>query len=136
MTRIRNLLQFNGNCREAMTFYFRCFGGSLLFQTMEDSPLAEKMPERMKQTILQATLINGPFILIGSDLVGDAPLHRGNAIAMMIDCSTLTEAKRIYRLLSDKGIASGPLIKNHFGGHTGSITDKYGNPWIIHYSKK
>lgn len=37
-------LTFNGNCREAMTFYQDCLGGELCFQPLEESLLAPGLP--------------------------------------------------------------------------------------------
>ena len=41
---INSYLTFSGNCREAMNFYVTCLGGELVFQTIGESPLANKMP--------------------------------------------------------------------------------------------
>lgn len=55
MTQINSYLTFNGNCREAMTFYQECLGGELFMQTIGESPMAEQMPLPMKESILHAT---------------------------------------------------------------------------------
>ena len=39
MAQINAYLKFDGNCREAMTFYKECFGGELIFNTVKGSPL-------------------------------------------------------------------------------------------------
>ena len=36
MAQILAYLKFDGNCREAMTFYKECFGGKLTFNTVKD----------------------------------------------------------------------------------------------------
>ena len=59
MTQINSYLTFNGNCREAMTFYQECLGGELFMQTIGESPMAEQMPLPMKESILHATLTKG-----------------------------------------------------------------------------
>ena len=51
MTTIITYLTFNGNCREAMTFYKECLGGELHFQTVGVSPHSSKMPKKMKDVI-------------------------------------------------------------------------------------
>ncbi len=56
---INSYLTFSGNCREAMRFYQECLGGELQIQTIGDSPMAAKMPKKMKNYILHATLTNG-----------------------------------------------------------------------------
>ena len=39
-----------------MNFYKECLGGELIFQTIGESPLSERMPDRMKDCILHSTL--------------------------------------------------------------------------------
>jgi PhnB protein len=48
-----------------MMFYKECLGGELVFQTIGESPLSEKMPKKMKDCILHSTLTNGSFGFIG-----------------------------------------------------------------------
>ncbi|MFZ1807470.1 MAG: VOC family protein, partial [Cyclobacteriaceae bacterium] len=67
MTNLRAYLTFSGNCREAMTFYQHCLGGELMFQPIKDSPMTNKLPDKMKDCILHSTLANDNFILMGSD---------------------------------------------------------------------
>lgn len=69
MTQINAYLTFNGNCREAMMFYGFCLGGELIFQTIGESPLAEKMNPKMKDSVLHATLKKDKLVLKGTDCV-------------------------------------------------------------------
>jgi PhnB protein len=86
MAQINSYLTFNGNCREAMTFYKECLGGELMLQTVGGSPLAEQMPPKMKDCILHATLTNGNLILMGSDMVSHTGLIKGNAVSLSLMC--------------------------------------------------
>ena len=88
MTHIISYLTFNGNCREAMSFYKECLGGELNFQIIGESPLSHKMPEQMKNAILHATLTKGELVLMASDMVSSKGLIRGNAISLMLNCSS------------------------------------------------
>ena len=78
MTQINSYLTFNGNCREAMTFYKECLGGELSFQTIGESPLSEKMSAEMKRYIVHATLKNDKLELMGSDMVCEKSLSSFN----------------------------------------------------------
>ena len=51
MTQINAYLTFNGNCREAMNFYKEVLDGDLALQTIGESPMADKMPQKMKDCI-------------------------------------------------------------------------------------
>jgi PhnB protein len=133
MKPINSYLTFNGNCREAMTFYRECLGGELSFQTIAESPLSEKMPEPMKSCILHAALVNGERIIMGTDLVSNKGLIKGNAVAMILNCSSEDEIKSIYRKLAEGGEENHPLEPGFWGALFGDLTDKYGNNWVLHY---
>jgi PhnB protein len=136
MTRINSYLTFNGNCREAMNFYKECLGGKLSFQTIGDSPLSEKMPQKMKDCILHSTLIKKNLVLMGSDMVGEEGLIKGNAVSLSLDCSNEKEIKTFYANLSKGGKASHPLEISFWGALFGDLIDKYGNHWLLHFDKK
>jgi PhnB protein len=135
MTNITTYLTFSGNCREAMNFYNQCLEGDLLFQTIGESPLAEKMPPQMKDSILHATLKKDNLTLLGSDMVGDNGLVRGNAVSLMLNCSSEEEIKECYLKLSAGGQQTHPLELTFWGALFGNLTDKYGNHWLLHYQK-
>ena len=45
MTTINAYLTFNGDCREAMTFYKECLGGELTLETAKGSPMESHWPK-------------------------------------------------------------------------------------------
>ncbi|MES2591583.1 MAG: VOC family protein [Bacteroidota bacterium] len=127
-------LTFNGNCLEAMTFYKKCLGGTLTFQTVGSSPLAAKMPARMKKAILHATLVKDNVTLMASDMVSDKGLTKGNAVSIMLDCNSEAEIRKLYKKLSQEGKATQPLENTFFGALLGGLTDKYSNNWLLHFN--
>lgn len=135
MTQINSYLTFNGNCREAMNFYKDCLGGELTLQTIGDSPLAEKMPLQMKECILHATLVKDKLVLMGSDMVGENGLKKGNAVSMVINCSSDDEIRSFYKKLSEGGNNGHALEESFWGATFGDLTDKYGNHWLLNYAK-
>lgn len=135
MAHIISHLTFNGNCREAMTFYKKCFGGSLTFQTVGESPLWRKIPKRMKHFILQATLQKGSLLLTGSDLVGEEGLLKGNSVSLLLTCTSEDEINDYYAKLSEGGSAGHPLEDTFSGARSGDLTDKFGNHWLLSFDK-
>lgn len=135
MTSIHSYLTFAGNCREAMTFYQHCLGGDLNFQTIGESPLSEKMPAQMKNYILHATLCKGMLRIMASDMVGNEGLLRGNAVSLMLNCSSEEEARTCYSRLVEGGTATHPLENSFWGALFGDLKDKYGNYWLLHFDK-
>ncbi|CAN5456102.1 VOC family protein [soil metagenome] len=135
MININSYLSFSGNCREAMTFYKECIGGELIFQTIGDSPMNHTMPQQMKNSILHATLINGGVIIMASDLVNENGLTKGNAVSLMLNCSSETEIRSCYKKLSANGAAHHPLEDTFWGAVFGDLTDKFGNHWLLNFTK-
>ncbi len=115
MAQINSYLTFSGNCREAMTFYKECLGGELVFQTVGESPLSDKMPKQMKDCILHATLTKNGLILLGSDRVAQSGLTKGNAVSLFIHCESEEEIKKIYKKLSLRGKEDHPLEETFWG---------------------
>ncbi|UXP31247.1 VOC family protein [Reichenbachiella agarivorans] len=134
--KIHSYLTFSGNCREAMTFYQSCLGGTLRFQTIGDSPLSEKMPQRMKDCILHAALTKNDLTLLASDMVGQSGLNHGNAVSLSLSCGSEEEIRSCFEKLSAGGIAEHPLEDSFWGALFGNLTDKYGNHWLLNYERK
>lgn len=135
MTQINTYLTFNGNCSEAMYFYKDCLGGELNLQTIGQSPLADKLPAQMQACILHATLTKGQLVLMGSDMVGERGLLKGNAVSLMLDCSNEEEIKTCFEKLAAGGTIDHPLETSFWGALFGDLTDKYGNHWLLHFDK-
>ena len=132
---IHSYLTFNGNCREAMTFYQNCLGGELTFQTVGESPLSEQMPQKMRECILHATLTKSPLVLMASDIVNGTGLIKGNNISLSLQCSSEEEITLCYSKLSAGGTANHPLEDSFWGALFGGLTDKFGNHWLLSFDK-
>jgi PhnB protein len=130
-TTITSYLTFQGNCREAMTFYQRCLGGKLFFQTIGESPLGKKLPDDMKKYILNATLINGKLNIVASDMVPENGLLKGNSVSLLLCCSTPAEACEYFAKLSVGGRITDPLVHTFWGSWFGALVDKFGNNWLL-----
>ncbi len=50
-------LYFTGNCREAMAFYQRIFGGKI--EVMTFGEIDNNCPEAMKESVMHASLMGG-----------------------------------------------------------------------------
>lgn len=132
--RIHSYLTFNGDCREAMSFYKKCLGGKLSFQTIGESPLSGKMPKKMKGAILHSTLTNDEFVIMGSDM-SDSNLQRGNSVSLMLICDSEKNLRSCYKKLSEGGSQDHPPELAFRNNLIGDLRDKYGNKWVLHYSR-
>ena len=136
MKMLNPYITFNGNCREAMEFYHKCLGGELHFQTVGESPLSGETPQKMKKLIVHAVLTSENFVLMGSDMVYDNGLAKGNAVSIVLHCTSEKETRSCYKRLAEDGNPTHPWAISFWGALSGCLTDKYGNYWMLHYSKK
>lgn len=135
MAQLNSYLTFNGNCKDAMLFYKACLGGELELQTIADSPIGERLPEKMKRCILHATLKSDTIVIMGSDMAPEN-LTKGNAFSMMLTFDSEEEIRKAYADLSKDGQATHPLEKTFFGALFGHLTDKFGHQWMLCYSSE
>jgi len=135
MTHISPYLSFNGNCREAMHFYRKVLGGDLVLQTVGESPMCEQMPAIMKENVLHSSLTSGNVVIMGSDMVAENGLNRGNGVSLMLNCSSEDEIRTLYSNLSEGGLASYPVQDTFWGALFGDLTDKFGIHWLLNYSR-
>lgn len=118
-----------------MLFYKKCLGGRLELQSVGDSPMASKLPAKMKERVLHSRLTKKSFVLMGSDMVEDAGLIKGNAVSLMLHCSSEKEIRTLYHKLSEEGRPTHPVEITYWGALFGGLTDKFGNSWLLHCSK-
>lgn len=72
---------------------------------------------------------------MGSDMVGEKGLVKGNAVSLMLDCSSYEKIKEVYEKLSADGCKDHALEESFWGAIFGDLTDKYGNHWLLHFDK-
>jgi len=105
-------LNFDGNCREAMTFYGRCLESEPNFTPFaagppEVSAMAKDTPAR----ILHCELALGPAILMASDTLPDRPFQQGNNFSICLDCESQTEMEKVFGALSENGEITMPVAR-------------------------
>jgi PhnB protein len=134
MTQINAYLNFNGQTREAMTFYKECLGGELVMQKISESPMAARVPSEMGAKILHSRLTKDNLILMASDMIGNN-IIKGNSISLCVNCSSDDEINLFFNKLSKDGRIVEPLHQSFWGATFGTLTDKFGITWIFNYSK-
>ena len=129
-TQLNAYLIFDGNCREAMSFYHQCLGGKLELTSVKDSPMAAQWPQKVQDRILHACLTNGAITLLGSDMAGPNGTVKGNNICLALACSSRTEIEARFNQLSAGGKITHPL-HDFFDGTIGGFTDRFGMTWVL-----
>lgn len=127
-------LTFNGNCREAMTFYKKCLGGDLELMSFADVPKGEcDVPPEAKDKIMHGMLKSGQVILMASDPMPGVSVRQGDNFSIAIMCESLEEIEALYAALSENGTATMPLSNTFWGARFGMLTDQFGIPWLFNY---
>ncbi|SFQ59588.1 VOC family protein [Hymenobacter arizonensis] len=136
MPQLSPYLSFEGNCREAMTFYQSCLGGELVVQSFAESALADQVPAADGHKVLHSMLTHGSLVLMASDVGGGGPvgsLTEGNTVSLCLNCDSPEEITTLFAKLAAGGTVVDPLAEM-FWGTFGSITDRYGKTWLFNYT--
>ncbi|MBX4192357.1 VOC family protein [Candidatus Parcubacteria bacterium] len=119
---------FEGNCKEAMTFYHGILGGSLTFRTYGEA-MGDKAPEGWSDKIVHASLENGSIYLNAWDSKIANPEAR--KIELEISGDDEPKLREIFDKLCEEGKAKHPIEMQPWGGLSGRLFDKYGLDWIV-----
>ena len=134
MKRAITYLNFDGTCREAMTFYGSCLGATPNLTPFSAGPA--ELPAVVKTTpdrILHAELASGPVVLMASDILPGMPFKLGNNFSICIDCETQPEMERLFNALGENGQVIMPLHDAFWGGRLGMLTDQFGINWMFSF---
>jgi PhnB protein len=132
---IQPYLHFDDNCRDAMQFYQSLFGGELEIMPIFESPAKDQFPEELHNQILHASLSNGDFNLMASDMCGQGDLNQGNSVQLSLNCSSEEEINNLYKKLSDGGQILQELKEEFWGALFAMIVDKFGVRWMLSLEK-
>ena len=127
-------LNFNGNSREAMTFYKDCLGGELTMQTTGESPMADKIPPDNHNDIMHSSLVKDGLVIMASDM-NKGNLVQGNTVHLMLNCKSEEEIRTLFAKLSAGGKIIQEPTDTFWGALYGELTDKFGIQWMFNYDK-
>jgi PhnB protein len=130
MTQLTPYLEFNGNCREAMTFYQACLGGELFIQTYAEAPMEGELPAELRDRIIHSQLSGGGLILMAADMMGAGEVSPSKRVTLCLNSGSREEIKGYFEKLSEGATVSQPVQEAFFGMY-GSLTDKFGIAWMV-----
>ncbi|HEU4751933.1 MAG TPA: VOC family protein [Armatimonadota bacterium] len=124
-------LNFNGNCREAFSFYEQCFGGKIVAMfTHGETPAGEHCPGDWQELIMHARLTFDGGVLMASDAPPDR-YEKPQGIWVSLHPETPAEAERIFHALAEGGDVMMPIQKTFWAERFGMVTDRFGIPWMV-----
>jgi PhnB protein len=134
MLKANTYLYFDGNCRDAMTFYGKCFQTKPGFTPFSD--VIPDLPESAKsapERIVHSELASGPVVLMASDTLPGKQFRQGNNFSISISCDSLPELDRLFTEFSEHGEVTIPLHDAFWGGRMGILTDQFGVSWMFSF---
>jgi PhnB protein len=131
-------LIFNGNCREAMSFYGKCLGIQPQIMSFGDAPPGTPSSPETKDKVMHARIGQGAkTYLMASDNMPGMPFTQGNNFSINIQCETADELDRFFKaLISDGGKVTMPPGETFWAARFGMGTDKFGINWMFNLEKK
>ena len=107
--KISPYLSFDGQCRAALQFYERVFGGKVVYSmTYAESPMAAEVPPEWAERVYHATFSVGDHTFGAADAFpGGYEKPRGLSLTLGIDAPE--EADRIFAALSTNGAVDDQL---------------------------
>ena len=127
-------LTFDGNCREAMTYYAEALDAHVDLMDASQGPCAPEDAGR----ILHARLLKGNLRLMASDTMSTSGRGKpviGNNFQLSLDCESAEEEDAVFAKLVDGGVVRMPLQDTFWGARFGMLTDKFGIEWMLNFDK-
>jgi PhnB protein len=130
MKAVTTYLNFDGNTREAMTFYAKCLGGDL--QMMKFSDMPGNYTPGAGDRVMHARLTNGSRMIMASDTM-PGPFQLGNNFSIAVECESMPEIDTLFTALGENGKVTMPLQDTNWGARFGMLTDQFGIRWMFNY---
>lgn len=125
-------LNFDGNTKEAMTFYAKCLDGQLNIQSFDEMGQATLHPGSADRT-LHAHLSAGPVTIMASDSPVEMRVIQGNNFWIMLECDSPAEQDKLFAALGEGGVPLMALQNQFWGARFGMLRDKFGIGWMFNY---
>lgn len=116
-------ITFSGNCRRALSFYQRCFGGFLQFELLD-----EELKGFMEIPVVSGSLVSESIIIHGSDLVPEEGRRLGNYIAVFLPFGNAIDRKIVLEKLDPEKY---PVEGAEDDRKLIEVTDAFDVRWVL-----
>lgn len=123
-------LIFNGNCREALTFYAELFDGTVDVFMPWDAETIASIPEATEEHIMNGSITLNGYTIAGSDQFGDMYSPAGN-MSLMIELDDVADAQAKFAALAEGGQVWMPFSETFWAEGYGYCADRFGILWQI-----
>jgi PhnB protein len=134
MKSVNAYLNFDGTCREAMTFYAKCMDADL--RVMPFSQMPGDLPPGAADRVMHACLTKGSINIMASDTFPGMTLTQGNNVYLCVSPDNKEETDRLFAALSEGGTVESPLEDQFWGAYFGTLKDRFGILWMFNCETK
>ncbi|MBS1495649.1 MAG: VOC family protein [Bacteroidetes bacterium] len=128
-------LNFNGNAKEALSFYSAALNGKVTTSsTFGDANMAED--DSMKDKILHAVFEAGDLKFMVSDCPPGVSVKSGDQVSLSLNFTDAALIESTFNALAAGGNITMPLQDTFWGARFGMTTDKFGVHWMFNHDKK
>lgn len=136
MIQVHPYLFFNGNCREALTFYQKHIGGDLQLMTYSEVP-GGQFPPGLEHHVMHGALTKGSLLFMASDNMDEGQrIQFGTSVQLTLTVDTQADAERLFKALGEGGSVDMPLEETFWAKRFGAVTDRFGIKWMINFEAK
>ena len=132
MVTLNPYLSFDGQAREAITFYQSVFGGELSITTFGESGMGAEgaKADEVMHAQLEAP---GGLTVMAADTPEGMPYNPGDNISISLSGPAGDEAtlRGYYEKLCEGARETMPLDKAPWGDYFGMCTDRFGIAWMV-----
>jgi PhnB protein len=128
---VQPYLFFEGRCQEAIDFYSRALGATVVMQmAFKDSPEPTGQPSEAGEKVMHATIRIGETEVFMSDgRCSGSPTFQG--FSLSLNPADDATAVSVFAALADGGTVTMPLGKTFFASSFGMVNDRFGIGWMV-----
>jgi PhnB protein len=131
---IQPYLSFEGRSDEAIEFYKTALDAKvemiMRFKDSPQKPPSDEFPPEIQNKVMHASLRIGHSTVMATDSrCTGKPNFAG--ITLTLAVSNDAEANRFFSALANGGTVTMPLAKTFFSSQFGTVTDRFGVPWMV-----
>ena len=131
-------LTFNDSCEAAFKYYAEHLNGTIvdMMRVGDAPPMEDGAAYDKPDNIMHAMMTIDGVTLMGSDAMERyCPYEKPQGIAVALHVDSAAEAERVFGVLADGGTITMPLDKTFWAVRFGTVTDRFGVPWMINCEK-
>lgn len=133
MKEIQPYLIFDGDCREAMTFYAKCIGAELQTSTFGEAD--PKTPPEGKDRLIHARLAKNATVLMASDSGPGMPVRKGDNVWLSFSCESDAEVESLFKSLGAAGKTTMAPHDAFWGARFAMLADRFGINWMLNHER-